>query len=366
LTRINNVQFLSNTANVLSLLFIPVFARALGASYLEIGVIVGIYSATTLIASFFFGRLADIRSLHTVLVFGFGLAALAFFLQVFAQTPFSLLLTRALAGFSVGILPGALIAYVHYHKQSLGKFISLGSLGWMLGYLVAGSIGENMTLLFLLSAILYALCFFQVLHLEDIEKPQLEASYFSLDTLKRNAGIYFPFFLRHTGAVGVWTIFPLFLRELGASDFWIGIIYALNPAAQFLIMRRLDSIETGKAILAGYVFSVIGFISYILAPSYLYAIPGMFLIACSWSFLYVGSTRYVVESNPDKATAAGLLNSMVGASGVAGALLGGFLSQSFGFKATMLGAALFSILGLILFEFFGKKISKKGRFLKKE
>jgi DHA1 family multidrug resistance protein-like MFS transporter len=359
LTRINNVQFLSNMANVLSLLFIPVFARSFGASYLEVGFIVGIYSATTLISSFFFGRLADLRSLRTVLVFGFGFAALAFFLQVFALTPLSLLLARALAGFSVGILPGALVAYVHYQKHSLGKFISLGSLGWMLGYFVAGIIGENMILLFLLSALLYAFCFLQVLHLQDIEKPHLEASYFSLNTFIRNAGIYIPFFLRHTGAVGVWTIFPLYLRQLGASDFWIGLIYALNPAAQFLIMRRLDSIETGKMILAGYIFSVFGFISYIFAPSYLYAIPGMLLIACSWSFLYVGSTRYVVESNPDKATAAGLLNSMVGASGVAGALLGGFLSENFDFEAAMLGAALFSIFGLMLFEFFGKATSKK-------
>lgn len=41
------------------------------------------------------------------------------------------MLARALAGFIVGIPPGALIAYVHYQKQSLGRFISLGSLGWM-------------------------------------------------------------------------------------------------------------------------------------------------------------------------------------------------------------------------------------------
>lgn len=35
--KINNVQFLSNMANVLLLLFIPVFAALFGASYVEIG-----------------------------------------------------------------------------------------------------------------------------------------------------------------------------------------------------------------------------------------------------------------------------------------------------------------------------------------
>ncbi|MCQ1536765.1 MFS transporter [Methanosarcina sp. KYL-1] len=357
--RINNVQFLSNMANVLSLLFIPVFAGSLGASYIEIGFIVGIYSATTLLSSFIFGRLADLHHLRTVLIFGFGFAALSFFLQVFALDPLSLTLARALTGFSVGIFPGALIAYVHYQKQSLGRFISLGSLGWMAGFFVAGVIGEHMDLLFLLSSLFYVFCFLQILWLKDIEKPQLNVPYFSLDTLLRNSGTYFSLFLRHTGAVGVWTIFPLYLRQLGASDFWIGLIYAINPAVQFLIMRRLDSVENEKLIRAGYLLSVVGFVSYIFAPTYLYIIPGMFVIACSWSFLYVGSTRRVVELNPDKATAAGLINSMIGAAGVAGALLGGFFSQSFGFEATMLGAALSSILGFLLFKVFGRAARKK-------
>ncbi|WP_156148035.1 MULTISPECIES: hypothetical protein [unclassified Methanosarcina] len=47
---------------------------------------------------------------------GFGFAAAAFFLQVFATDPSTLMLARALAGFSIGIHPGALIAYVHYQK----------------------------------------------------------------------------------------------------------------------------------------------------------------------------------------------------------------------------------------------------------
>jgi predicted MFS family arabinose efflux permease len=108
-------------------------------------------------------------------------------------------------------------------------------------------------------------------------------------------------------------------------------------------MRRLDSFENKKRIHAGYLVSVVGFVSYSLAPSYLYIIPSMFLVACAWAFLYVGSTRQVVERNPDIATAAGLINSMIGAAGVAGALLGGTSSQLFGFRETALGAAILAI-----------------------
>lgn len=348
--RINNVQFLSNMANVLSLLFIPVFAASLGASYIEIGFIVGVYSAATLLSSFIFGRLADLHHLRTVLLGGFGFAVVVFLLQIFAIDPFTLMLARALAGFSVGVYPGALIAYVYYKKKSLGRFISLGSLGWMAGFLIAGLIGVKMDLLFILSSLCYAFCFLQAFRLKDVKKPELNYSYFSLNTLLKNSGTYFSLFLRHTGAVGIWTIFPLYLRELGASDFWIGVIYAINPAVQFLIMRTLDPFENEKLIHAGYLLSGVGFISYIFAPSYLYVIPGMFIVACSWSFLYVGSTRRVVELNPDKATAAGLINAMVGAAGVAGALFGGILSQLFGFRATMLGAVVFSMSGFLLYK----------------
>lgn len=352
--RMNNVQFLSNMANVLSLLFIPVFAATLGASYIEIGFIVGIYSAATLLSSFIFGRLADLHHLRTVLLGGFGFAAAAFLLQAFAADPVSLMLARALAGFSVGIHPGALIAYVHYQKQSLGRFISLGSLGWMTGFLIAGLVGVRMDLLFVLSALCYFFCFLQAFRLKDIKKPKLSISYFSLNTLLKNSGTYFSLFLRHTGAVGIWTIFPLYLGELGATAFWIGAIYAINPAVQFLIMRILDPFENEKLIRAGYLLSGVGFISYIFAPSYLYIIPGMFVVACSWSFLFVGSTRRVVELNPDKATAASLINSMIGAAGVAGALFGGVLSQFFGLRAAILGAAVFSISGFLLYKFLEK------------
>lgn len=56
---VNKIQLLSNMANVLSILLIPVFARSFGTSYFEVGLIVSVYSTATLISSFIFGRFAD-------------------------------------------------------------------------------------------------------------------------------------------------------------------------------------------------------------------------------------------------------------------------------------------------------------------
>lgn len=97
-------------------------------------------------------------------------------------------------------------------------------------------------------------------------------------------------------------------------------------------MCRLDSFENKKLIHEGCIVSVFGFVSYALVPFYLYIIPSIFLVACTWAFLYVGSTLQVVELNPDKATASGLINSIIGTTGVAGALPGGISFQLLGFR----------------------------------
>lgn len=119
-------------ANILSLLFIPVFAESLGASYVEVGIIVGVYSATTLLSSFIFGRLADLHHLRTVLLGGFGFAVAAFLLQVFATDPFTLMLARALVGFSVGVHPGALYSLCSLSEAEPGK-VYISGFSWLDG-----------------------------------------------------------------------------------------------------------------------------------------------------------------------------------------------------------------------------------------
>ncbi|MDO9517556.1 MAG: MFS transporter [Methanosarcinaceae archaeon] len=357
--RLNTIQFLTNTSYMLSMVFIPLFAESLGATYFEIGVICAVFGATSFLSSFIFGKAADIHRLKKVIILGLVVSAITFFLQIFAYDPFSLAVTRGLAGFSVGMYPAALIVYVHYQKRSIGKFSSFGALGWMAGYLLAGLIG-NIIYLFALSSLFYCFALLSAMRMEDIETPVFHVTYFSIDTFTNNIGTYLSFFIRHSGAVAVWTIFPLYLASLGANMFWIGTLYAINPAVQFLVMRRLDGFRNERLIVWGYLLSVVAFASYIIIPNYLFVIPGMIVVACSWSFIYVGSNQLLVERNIDKATAAGLLNSMIGASGITGALIGGVLSQIYGFEAVLLCGSIFSFIGLIIFRMFDSQKNRQS------
>jgi predicted MFS family arabinose efflux permease len=99
---------------------------------------------------------------------------------------------------------------------------------------------------------------------------------------------------------------------------------------------------------AGYLLSILAFASLIPATIYYHIIPSMFLVALSWSFLFVGSTELLFMRNKDKATSAGYINSVISLSMITGALLGGTLSGMFGFTAVFFVAAGLSFVSLLI------------------
>ncbi len=338
---------------MMSNVFIPIFARSLGASFFEVGVITACFGLASFISSFIFGKAADINRLRPIVLIGLLVSTFAFLLQVFASSTLSLAIIRALVGFCMGIYPAALTVYVYYQKGSIGKFSSFGSLGWMAGFLIAGFVG-NVKYLFILSSFFYFISFMAALRLKDIEKPSLKASYFSLEALRANIATYLSVFVRHTGAAAVWAILPLYLAFLGASNLWIGLIYAINPFLQFLIMRRLDRFRNEWLMKWGFIMSGIAFFGYFMSPNYIFIIPGMFFVAFGWSFLFVGASQLLMERSNEKATVTGILNSVIAASNIVGAILGGLTLQLYGFRETMALAVLCSIGGVFVFKVLDK------------
>lgn len=62
--------------------------------------------------------------------------------QPFAVDPWTLLVSRSLLGFCVGMYPAALLAYAKTADSLMGKFSSWGSLGWALGNGLAGVVAQ--------------------------------------------------------------------------------------------------------------------------------------------------------------------------------------------------------------------------------
>ena len=345
--RLNSIQFLTNTSMMMSLMFIPTLAVDMGADYTLVGIIMCINGLCLFISTFFFSKMADTRDIKKLLVIGLLLTALAYFLQIFAYDPVSLALIRGAVSICIGIYPAALIMHIYGHKRSIGKFSSFGALGWAAGFLGAGIIGDY-NRIFIASALLTLFSFFIALTLPRVEVERIKIDYFSFSTINKNLTIYLSFFLRHCGAVGCWTIFPIFMKSVGADMFWTGVLYCINPIVQFIIMRRLDNRNMEMIVIVGYILSTVAFISLIPVKIYYHIIPCMILIGLSWSFLFVGSTELLLARNRDKATAAGYLNSAIGLSMIFGALLGGIVSDMWGFNTMFIIAAVLSLVSMLI------------------
>jgi len=360
------IHFLSSLSLSASLLFIPNLAKELHASDAQIGMIVAVYAFANFIASYTFGRASDVYGRRLFIRLGLGICTITFLLQIltdphfptpFLASPWLLALARGLAGFSLGIFPAALTVYVYDSAKPLGRFSSFGALGWAVGTFVAGLIAFYYGV-FILSSLSFLLAFIVSLTMKEIKSPSLKVPFFPKELLKKNWRVYVPYLLRHTGANAIWVIYPLYIASLGGDKFWIGIIYTMNTATQFVVMPFLDRFKGERLINVGLMMAIVTFFSFTFARSFEHLIPMQMLLACSWASMYVGSLLYLMKHNVERATSSGMLSSVINISQVFGALLGGAVAQAFDFKATMYLAAILTIVGFILFRAGDRKTPK--------
>ncbi|MCS7118969.1 MAG: MFS transporter [Archaeoglobaceae archaeon] len=344
------VNFLTQLSIASSLLFIPLFAKELGASDLEIGLIASAYSLSTFFTSNIFGRISDFYDRKLIILSGLFLSAIFFFAQCFAKNAFQLLLVRTLLGFSIGIFPPTLISYAYSKNKNVGYFSSFGSLGWAIGQLIAGIIVFYHGI-FILGSILTFLALFIILK-EKIPPEKLRKSRSSFTLLKENFSIYFAFLIRHTGASAVWLIFPIYLSELGISKFWIGVIYFTNSFLQFIIMQRVDGFNPRILMSIGALSSGIAFYIYSISTLVWEFLLAQIFIAFGWSSMYVGALKMILEKNLEKSSVTGFLNSTIYLSTIFGSIIGGIIAENFSYKACLYLGAIFSFLAAF---FTGKK-----------
>lgn len=358
--RSNLILFLSNASIMMSAIFIPLFADIVGANKLEIGIIGASYGLAIFFSSYFFSRASDVRDKRVFLKAGLFIAAIAFLLQIFAGGAVSLTIVRGIAGFAVGIFTAPLIIYTYESGGKLGMFSSYGALGWAVGGMLAGiiaHIAESVVrtealvpywAVFLLSSVFFFISLLVSFNLPEVEVKPMRVPLFPAALIKKNLWVYVSMFLRNTGAFSIWIIFPLFLMELGANKLWIGGIFFANTFTQFIIMRHLDIRSDALLVKAGLLISGLVFFSYPLATNFYLLIPLQIALAFSYSFVYVGSLLFLTRTNEEKATVVGILNSVISISMVAGPLLGGAISQIWGFHAAMYFAGGITFLGLFI------------------
>lgn len=294
-------------------------------------------------SSMVFGRLGDILGQKVIVVTGFLLSAVVFLAHNLIHDIQSLFLIRALAGLGAGMIPGPLAALAW--SGSIGMFSAVGSLGNAAGELMAGFL-TSQSLIFITSGLLCAAGFIIAFFIRE-KKKRVAVPLFPFKIMKKNLCVYLPFLIRHSSAQAIWAIFPIYLVGLGASKLWIGIIYALNPLLQFFFMLLIDARHSTSLIAIGLLFSSVTFLGYAVAPNWQIILVLQILLALSWANLYLGSLKYLLGNNVEQATAAGMLNSVIGLSGIIGPLFGGLISFM-GIRFLIAGAALLAFIGFMI------------------
>ncbi|HEY3419884.1 MAG TPA: MFS transporter [Methanomassiliicoccales archaeon] len=348
------IQVLSSAGLSGSALLIPNMLRGdFGANTIEIGLITAVFNAALFSSSWIFGRASDVHGKRRILQAGLLITSIALLLQVFAHDAFMVGLSRVFVGTACGIYPSALLCHVYENDKKVGKFSAYGSLGFGFGTFFAGAIGIYYGI-FIASAAMLFVAFVVSLYLPFHKERCHQVPLFPTKIIVRNFPVYLSVMLRHIGANMIWVVYALFLADLGADPLFIGMVYGVNAAAQFVFMNYVDRFGSKKLVLFGFVFSMLTFPSYTIATTYWMIIPSQVMIAASWSCLYVGSVKYVMERNDEKGTSAGLLQSFLSISAIMGALIGGLATYSLGYHGTMYLATVMAALGLVVFFFSNK------------
>lgn len=355
--RVNNIQLVSsvnffmNFAIQCSLIFIPLLSDQLGASDFEVGLVGAAYGGSYLLSSLYFGQQSDRRGRIGFVRAGLLLCTITFAAQLLAHHLFTLALIRAGVGLALGVATAALVAYAFESGADMGRFSSCGSLGWIAGALAAAVL-KNIQFLFAISSLcclagfLLSLLFTPQAGFEPVTEnkktPNLGV------VLKRGLPVYLAVFLRHLGATAVWIILPLYFVSLGLDRFWVGVLWGINFAVQFLVMRRLERYNPYVIFAFGQVLSIGVFLAYVLVHQLWLLVIVQVLLGVTWSCLYVGALLIILRSGEEKGTASGIFQATLNLCGAVGPFLGGFIAQGWGYHGVMLFAAALGIVGLMV------------------
>jgi MFS family permease len=349
------ILFLSTGGFAMSLAFIPLLAEELGASNFLIGVIVAVYGLTQLFSMYFFGWISDTRGRLRLVRGGMIVSAIALALQAFAFDPLSLFLLRGLCGLAVGISYSSLIIYGLECGKRLGKFTSFESLGWGLGILLAGWIGEYERI-FLFSGFVLFISFVLSMGLREKCAKTVQVPFLPSRLIKKNLNIYFPFLIRDLSAYALWSFLPLFFLGLGANKLWIGVLYFMNTGNQFFFKQFVDRFDHELLYRGGMILSAAGFFGYYFSTDHIVVIFPQIIIAVAWSALSVGTMGLLTDKNTEKATVIGLFASTRGVAQIVAPLFAGAFMMFHDFKSLALMSGAATVLALSLHLLFSKRV----------
>jgi len=338
---IRSATFFQHAGISIVFVFMPIIAKSVSESILEIGLLVASFSFAQILSEIYFGRHSDKKGIRLKFIrIGFIGCALAFGMHYFADDISLLFLARIGAGIASGIMIPAMIAYayeINVEKRRAATIISFHALGWLAGIAAAG-FANDLKLIFLVSAASFIVGLMFTIKLPNTSQEKELEPGATKKIISKNKFLFLSLLLRHIGAAAVWTILPLMLMEkLGAELYQISIIYVANTLTAFVLMNLMASrinISDITKFKIGIGCTVFVFIGLSVITDWWMAMPFMALVGGTWAFLFIGGNFHLMENNP-RSTSVGIFSSTLSIAAVVGPVIAGVIAFAFDYVAVM-------------------------------
>ena len=338
---LRSATFFQHAGVSIVFVFMPIIAKGVTESILEIGLIVASFSFAQILSEIYFGRHSDKKGTRLKFIrIGFIGCAAAFGLHYFADDMTLLFLARIGAGIASGIMIPAMIAYAYelnVERKKAATIISFHALGWLAGIAAAG-FANDLKLIFLISAASFVIGLMFTIKLPNISQEKELEPGTTKKIIIKNKFLFLSLLLRHIGAAAVWTILPLMLIEkLGAELYQISIIYVANTLTAFILMNLMASRINFSNITKfkiGIGCTVFVFIGLSVITEWWMAMPFMALVGATWAFLFIGGNFHLMENNP-RSTSTGIFSSTLSIGMVIGPIIAGSIAFAFDYVVVM-------------------------------
>ncbi len=339
--RVRSATFFQHAGISIVFVFMPIIAKGVTDSILEIGLIVASFSFAQILSEIYFGRHSDKKGTRLKFIrIGFIGCAAAFGLHYFADDITLLFLARIGAGIASGIMIPAMIAYAYelnVERKRAATIISFHALGWLAGIAAAG-FANDLKLIFLISAASFVIGLMFTIKLPNISQEKELEPGTTKKIIVKNKFLFLSLLLRHIGAAAVWTILPLMLIEkLGAELYQISIVYVANTLTAFILMNLMASRINFTNITKfkiGIGCTVFVFVGLSVITDWWMAMPFMALVGGTWAFLFIGGNFQLMENNPHS-TSTGIFSSTLSIATVIGPVVAGGIAFVFDYVAVM-------------------------------
>jgi len=339
--RVRSATFFQHAGVSIVFVFMPIIAKSVTDSILEIGLIIASFSFAQILSEIYFGRHSDKKGTRLKFIrIGFIGCAAAFGLHYFADDITLLLLARIGAGIASGIMIPAMIAYayeINVERKRAATIISFHALGWLAGIGAAG-FANDLKLIFIISAVSFLIGLMFTIKLPNISQEKELEPGTTKKIIVKNKFLFLSLLLRHIGAAAVWTILPLMLIEkLGAELYQISIIYVANTLTAFILMNLMASrinISNITKFKIGIGCTIFVFIGLSVITEWWMAMPFMALVGGTWAFLFIGGNFHLMENNP-RSTSTAIFSSTLSIAMVLGPIIAGGIAFVFDYIAVM-------------------------------